>query len=331
MPPWPMAMPSSTAIVLNSRGTAPAALTAAETIRPTGWRWVWPGTNSVKLLATATIGLPMSALATPEARISARAPAMLRPWVTVRDLNSGTVSTPLGSRGFTRVRTTGFTRVRTALRGAVLRGAGAVLRGAVVRFLRGAVVLLRVRSGFLVQIRSGRAYAGGPGSGQLVRDTGRLSQREARATSTAGSAAREQVRWQVRWQVGADVRGGQIALERRRDQPYQLLGRGGRHRLHLDDVPQHDDADQLRGGQLHPELGVGRVQLAGRPGQHRTADQAAEKGRRRVVGHRGPVDGQQRAAGLRVLPDGQHEAGQPLPHGVRVAGHRLRHVHGGLK
>ncbi|GHH57358.1 hypothetical protein GCM10018773_64620 [Streptomyces candidus] len=35
------------------------------------------------------IGLPMSSLATPEARMSARAPAMLRPWVTVRDLSSG--------------------------------------------------------------------------------------------------------------------------------------------------------------------------------------------------------------------------------------------------
>src|SRR4051812_32162904 len=41
----------------------------------------------------------MSALSTPDARISARAPAMLRPWVTVRDLSSGTVSTPLVSLG----------------------------------------------------------------------------------------------------------------------------------------------------------------------------------------------------------------------------------------
>ncbi|GHB69003.1 hypothetical protein GCM10010347_43900 [Streptomyces cirratus] len=40
------------------------------------------------------IGFPMSALATPEARISARAPAMLRPWVTVRDLSSGIGFTP---------------------------------------------------------------------------------------------------------------------------------------------------------------------------------------------------------------------------------------------
>ena len=60
-----MAMPSSTAIVLNSRGIPPAAAIASETMRPTGCRWVWPGTNSVKLLATATIGLPKSVAADP--------------------------------------------------------------------------------------------------------------------------------------------------------------------------------------------------------------------------------------------------------------------------
>jgi hypothetical protein len=47
----------------------------------------------VKLLATATIGLPISEPATPAARSSDRAPAMLRPWVTVRDLNSGMAPT----------------------------------------------------------------------------------------------------------------------------------------------------------------------------------------------------------------------------------------------
>src|SRR3984957_15928816 len=74
-----MAIPSSTAIVLNSRGTAPAAFTASETTWPTSRRRTWPGTNSVKLLATATIGLPMSSPATPLARISARAPPMVLP------------------------------------------------------------------------------------------------------------------------------------------------------------------------------------------------------------------------------------------------------------
>ncbi len=84
-----MAIPSSTAIVLNSRAIPPAACTASDTMRPTGCKCVWPGTNSVKLLAIATIGLPMSAPDTPAARSKARAPAMFRPWVTVLDLNSG--------------------------------------------------------------------------------------------------------------------------------------------------------------------------------------------------------------------------------------------------
>src|SRR5450756_119585 len=84
-----MAMPSSMAIVLNSRAMPPAAWIAAETMRPTGARCVCPGTNSGKLFATAMIGLPMSSAATPVARSSARAPAMLRPWVTVRDRSSG--------------------------------------------------------------------------------------------------------------------------------------------------------------------------------------------------------------------------------------------------
>ncbi|GAA4833562.1 hypothetical protein GCM10023221_07560 [Luteimicrobium xylanilyticum] len=55
---------------------------------------MWPGTNSVNEFATATIGLPMSLEATPDARISARAPAMLRPWVTVRERSEGMVTFP---------------------------------------------------------------------------------------------------------------------------------------------------------------------------------------------------------------------------------------------
>src|SRR5450756_1826719 len=91
-----MAMPSSMAIVLNSRAMPPAAWIAAETMRPTGARCVCPGTNSVKLFATAMIGLPMASAATPVARSSPRAPAMLRPWVTVRDRRADTM-TPSGS------------------------------------------------------------------------------------------------------------------------------------------------------------------------------------------------------------------------------------------
>ncbi len=89
MPPWPIAMPSSTAMVLNSRGTAPAARIASATTVPTSRRCTWPGTNSVKLLATAMIGLPISADVTPVARSSARAPTMFLPCVTVRDLRAG--------------------------------------------------------------------------------------------------------------------------------------------------------------------------------------------------------------------------------------------------
>src|ERR1700722_2178656 len=108
MPPWPIAMPSSTAIVLNSRGIAPAARTASAMTRPTSARWTWPGTNSVKLLATAIIGLPKSSDATPVARSSARAPAMFRPCVTVRDLNGGMPNSPhhkdMGSSAYRRDR-----------------------------------------------------------------------------------------------------------------------------------------------------------------------------------------------------------------------------------
>ena len=94
MPPWPMAMPSSTAIVLNSRGIAPAARIASATTWPTSRRCTWPGTNSVKLFATAMIGLPMSSLATPVARSRARAPAMFLPCVTVRDRSGGIPISP---------------------------------------------------------------------------------------------------------------------------------------------------------------------------------------------------------------------------------------------
>jgi len=89
MPPWPIAMPSSTAIVLNSLATPPAATTDSATISPTLRRCTWPGTNWVKEFATATIGLPKSDSVIPVARHSARAPAMFRPCVEVRDRSAG--------------------------------------------------------------------------------------------------------------------------------------------------------------------------------------------------------------------------------------------------
>ena len=79
MPPCPIAIPSSTAMVLNSRPTAPASLMDSETSLPMSRRWTCPGTNCVKEFATAIMGLPKSELVIPVARQSARAPAMLRP------------------------------------------------------------------------------------------------------------------------------------------------------------------------------------------------------------------------------------------------------------
>ena len=85
MPSWPMAMPSSTAMVLNSLATPPAASIARATSWPRSFRCTWPGTNWVKEFATAMIGLPKSEFFMPVARQSPRAPAMLRPWVVVRE------------------------------------------------------------------------------------------------------------------------------------------------------------------------------------------------------------------------------------------------------
>src|SRR3954468_24528624 len=84
-----MAMPSSTAMVLNSLATPPDRATASATMIPRLRRWTWPGTNCVKLLAMATIGLPKSESVMPVARQRARAPAMLRPEVEVLDRSSG--------------------------------------------------------------------------------------------------------------------------------------------------------------------------------------------------------------------------------------------------
>ena len=46
MPKCPMTMPSSTPMVLNSKGRPPASRTACFTTRPTSWRWAWPGMMS---------------------------------------------------------------------------------------------------------------------------------------------------------------------------------------------------------------------------------------------------------------------------------------------
>src|SRR5690606_32805044 len=83
IPPCPMAMPSSTAMVLNSLATPPAASIWRATSWPMSFRCTWPGTNWVKEFTTAMMGLLKSPSFMPVARQSARAPAMLRPWVEV--------------------------------------------------------------------------------------------------------------------------------------------------------------------------------------------------------------------------------------------------------
>ena len=83
MPSWPMAMPSSTAMVLNSLATPPAASISRATNWPRSLRCTWPGTNWVKELTTAMIGLEKSSSFIPVARHRERAPAMLRPAVDV--------------------------------------------------------------------------------------------------------------------------------------------------------------------------------------------------------------------------------------------------------
>ncbi len=83
MPSCPIAMPSSTAIVLNSLATPPTASISRATSWPMSFRCTWPGTNWVKELAMAMMGLWKSSSRMPVARHSARAPAMLRPWVEV--------------------------------------------------------------------------------------------------------------------------------------------------------------------------------------------------------------------------------------------------------
>ena len=47
IPPWPMAMPSSTPMVLKMNGTPPASRTRRLTSMPTSFRWAWPGMQSV--------------------------------------------------------------------------------------------------------------------------------------------------------------------------------------------------------------------------------------------------------------------------------------------
>src|SRR5690606_5308813 len=89
MPSWPLAIPSSIAMVLNPFATPPAASISRATSWPRSFRCTWPGTNCVNELATAMIGLWKSSSFMPVARQRARAPAMLRPAVEVRERYAG--------------------------------------------------------------------------------------------------------------------------------------------------------------------------------------------------------------------------------------------------
>ena len=105
MPSWPMAMPSSTAIVLNSLATPPTRSISRATSCPRSFRCTWPGTNWVKELAMATMGLWKSSSFMPVARHRARAPAILRPAVEVFERYSGMClqgSVPAGNGAISR-------------------------------------------------------------------------------------------------------------------------------------------------------------------------------------------------------------------------------------
>src|SRR5690606_3846069 len=97
MPSCPIAIPSSTAMVLNSLATPPAASIWRATSWPMSFRCTWPGTNCVNEFTTAMMGFSKSSSFMPVARHSARAPAMLRPCVEVRDRYCGIVLSAKGS------------------------------------------------------------------------------------------------------------------------------------------------------------------------------------------------------------------------------------------
>src|SRR5690606_7846533 len=68
IPPWPMAMPSSTAMVLNSLAMPPASSMLFATNLPKSRRCTWPRTNSQNEHTSAIIRLPKPVYLTPLAR-----------------------------------------------------------------------------------------------------------------------------------------------------------------------------------------------------------------------------------------------------------------------
>ena len=88
IPSWPIAMPSSMAIVLNSAAKHPCFSISDLTYWPTPCRCTCPGTICVNELAMPITGRPKCSSFIPFALQRLRAPAMRRPWV-VCELLSG--------------------------------------------------------------------------------------------------------------------------------------------------------------------------------------------------------------------------------------------------
>ena len=84
MPSVPIAMPSETAMVLNSMGTPPAARTPCLTFSDRRRRWKLQGMTSIQVLATPIRGLRKSSSVRPVARSMARAGARSGPSTKVR-------------------------------------------------------------------------------------------------------------------------------------------------------------------------------------------------------------------------------------------------------
>ena len=98
MPKWPMAMPSSMAMVLNSAAKQPSPSMCRFTRWPISCRCTCPGTNWVKELTTAMTGRLICSSLRPLARHRARAPAMCLPSVLVALRSFCFISAPLCSK-----------------------------------------------------------------------------------------------------------------------------------------------------------------------------------------------------------------------------------------
>ena len=79
IPSWPMAIPSSMAMVLNSAAKHPRSSIKVFTYCPISCRWVWPGTNWVNELTMPMTGIPNCSSFIPLALHKLLAPAIRRP------------------------------------------------------------------------------------------------------------------------------------------------------------------------------------------------------------------------------------------------------------